>query len=1385
MESYPLEYVLHHVPLMAVMGLIEPDIEPPNGPTDTPTSSSLKKVLLSVLMAKNNMSIWDAAAKREGFSAFFHVTVLDKAHVFPPRKLQRATPVQHSNLSPLTPGSPLYPDGLMLPAWIQRQKETRPAIVVGFYILWERAETLDNRDPLGVQQAMSIERERDLILCAEINEKKRNATDRGIRFAVVLILKMNPADDPHLDERVSFIRRTCGLDLKSSLFVLPSASADPQQFITMMQKSLHDTAGSYYRDHDKRIRKKKARLPPISARAVSTVPSTSAASLPGVASISSAQQAKPLPPAGWHLRYEYKLAVFAEFRQDMENAIKHYETAYQLLIELFQCAIYGGALVPGGGGSAPNDLLQPFTSRWLEARTLVDCINLKICKLHLYTDRPVPALQQLEKHLTNCKSFPEFVGPPSTELTFEVSPGLTHLANLAGGGSFEYWTWVSTQYRVFGELIELATGKIGLRLPFPPPGSLPAAHTATGQAQSFLNTLSNNSMNVLSGGDVPVAVFGPFSATNASLVVQHAGYYYFLAARCAEERWKRFAGTEKAITSAPPPPPSAATSIRGGQARLGSFAEISGSPFSALMPSSPMHAHNLGVSLASERSVDHATLVIELLTRSYEQFKKHRAGRMTLFLASEIARVYEQSGKYEMALKFFERIGKTYRKEHWPNVLKDVLKWSVQCARTLGRWDVVVECLVELMSERMAGGADGNAEQEAVVQELMTILRGDGQDMTKGLRVAVDMDQIDGFLQCNVQFKKHSTYVGVSAPFQVVLTAASARSPPIALRISKIHIGFSDARFDHVILDLGNGGSSLSSSGRRVKWLDITNCERKTLEGDDGHEVWTKKVDLEVLPGMTQVLEGVVIPGEGLDLKLLTVSVVLAAADGQVSLNFNLSERGEDTSTRRKWCVTDGAESIPRWVMLDGYGEQAALRVIRRQPNLSIQLTHAPPGYIDEVYWVVVEVVNEEKEEIEAYIDLEFRSSGTDGADPTSHITQSFEDIAGEASSPAQPAGSDRNAISAIRLGVIPSLCRVSQRFWLRCRQNAGERVMYNTVYYRATSSSTLSNTLEAPQPSSHPDLFFRKNESIRLNFIKGFETKFSINPEYGMPFEATEAGLLSLQDADGSLELVEKHTIVAAVKCVGPWDVEVAEVKFIPTNVEAQHPGIRSVQVETINTLSTAANSIEGWKSGHVWNGAYHAMVAVDPGAEVEAVPVGDMVVRWRRRQTGDIEPAWAQTVLTMPDVPLQHRDISICVDIPPLLHHTTPFTVTYELHNTSLAIHHLSLSMEVTEGFVFSGYKQTHARMLPLSTMRVTYNCVPMVCGKAALPRLKVMVIPEGAEEKEASPREVKNVHVRGGVEAGLGPAGELMVFVRPRSGQLLERPSADTIPWACQHR
>jgi len=100
MDNYPPEFILHHVPLMAVIGLGTPRdlVEQPTSTTSstsspvssksqsrrsslsatsTPNSTrqQLSKTLLALLTAKSQVSVWEPG---KSASAAFHVVAVDK-----------------------------------------------------------------------------------------------------------------------------------------------------------------------------------------------------------------------------------------------------------------------------------------------------------------------------------------------------------------------------------------------------------------------------------------------------------------------------------------------------------------------------------------------------------------------------------------------------------------------------------------------------------------------------------------------------------------------------------------------------------------------------------------------------------------------------------------------------------------------------------------------------------------------------------------------------------------------------------------------------------------------------------------------------------------------------------------------------------------------------------------------------------------------------------------------------------------------------------------------------------------------------------------------------------------------------------------------------------
>lgn len=685
MESYPLDLLQHLTPTLMVGGLLAAQAPAPAATTpatsttisDDQSSSQIPKtaasppssvhgisqpwakMLSNLLMqatgSNTPTAIWDPPRPL----ANLQVMLVDKrVFRFPPRKRPSPTSADgipqtqlHSPLSPLSPGSPLFPDGIMSPIWIRKHREMCPAVWVDFYELKDKPPTAGDEtsatssaEPLGIrsqtpQQQADIKK-MDAELVKEIlktrkhvlggisGNNERSAYAGAGKYAVVVCLQPHHMTSPNIESRLNAIRQDCNLDNRTLLY-LPLQTSSPTDtsnqeltdFISSLANHLNESTIAHFRDNTKRVRRKKAKvLPPA-------LPPHAVAELR-----SSPNSPPPLGAQGWHMRYEYKLGSFAEFRGEIDVANKHYETCHSQLLEMFASTV----------------TLPPRTKRWAEAKVLADCLNLKICKLYMYMDGTTQAMAQFNMHIARFRDFSNGWG--------------------IGVDTFEYWAWLCKQYRALGDLVEMAL-RNGYKLPTSgilPPTAPMALTIAAGAGQHQpLNTL------------------------------QHAGYYYYAAARCTVERMKRFKrwieaeGEEGEVT----------TSHKGDTPAL-----------------------------ANERKLDHWELVIELLTKAYEQFKRTSArptannamplsprggsssghSRLTLFLASEIANAYaernrpgvegQQLADAEMALKFYERIAKTYRRDGWYDILGTILSTTRDCARQLKRWDLVLETCLEQLS---------------------------------------------------------------------------------------------------------------------------------------------------------------------------------------------------------------------------------------------------------------------------------------------------------------------------------------------------------------------------------------------------------------------------------------------------------------------------------------------------------------------------------------------------------------------------------------------------------------------------------------------------------------------------------------------------------------
>jgi len=133
-----------------------------------------------------------------------------------------------------------------------------------------------------------------------------------------------------------------------------------------------------------------------------------------------------------------------------------------------------------------------------------------------------------------------------------------------GEETFEFWSWIARQYRIFAELLEMAH-EAGVQLPTLPLPVFPIAGPPTGPP-------------------TPEHWSTPVSSTNPIHALQQPAFYYYTAATCSAQRKKRY---EEALELEE---------------------EQAGSEAGGYVSTAP--------GFANEKKVDHAGLVVEVSSPS-------------------------------------------------------------------------------------------------------------------------------------------------------------------------------------------------------------------------------------------------------------------------------------------------------------------------------------------------------------------------------------------------------------------------------------------------------------------------------------------------------------------------------------------------------------------------------------------------------------------------------------------------------------------------------------------------------------------------------------------------------------------------------------------------
>ncbi|KAI0133626.1 Gryzun, putative trafficking through golgi-domain-containing protein [Xylariales sp. AK1849] len=379
MDDYPAGGLDHNVPLLVVSGLstgpTKPSLTDPSLKEQSilirselpPVESREAKSILRYIQETDATDLpWNARDTSRKYK--FKVKTIGREFLLPPRRTRLpedfeaplSPPVLHSPFSPLSLGSTLYPDGLIDTRWLEKHQGLIPSICLAFYSL--------TSDP-------TLATLHDNQLKTDINAIKNALSRSGYkcRLAVVILSDQEPGSMEVFQERLENIRWGTGLDPKTSLFVLPTqrSEAELETAVDSILTAAFVQATDYYRDLGRRSRKKKGR----GVAPQPTIPPTSGTS-------------HTLSLQGWNVRYDFKAGVFAEFRQEMDVALRSYEQAYETLL-----------------GTDVLETIPSWSPRFNDGRLLADMITIRILRCLLWTGQSTAAVRRWQAHRSRISDF--------------------------------------------------------------------------------------------------------------------------------------------------------------------------------------------------------------------------------------------------------------------------------------------------------------------------------------------------------------------------------------------------------------------------------------------------------------------------------------------------------------------------------------------------------------------------------------------------------------------------------------------------------------------------------------------------------------------------------------------------------------------------------------------------------------------------------------------------------------------------------------------------------------------------------------------------------------------------------------------------------------------
>ncbi|KAL4704139.1 hypothetical protein ACJJTC_012955 [Scirpophaga incertulas] len=345
--------------------------------------------------------------------------------------------------------------------------------------------------------------------------------------------------------------------------------------------------------------------------------------------------------------------------------------------------------------------------------------------------------------------------------------------------------------------------------------------------------------------------------------------------------------------------------------------------------------------------------------------------------------------------------------------------------------------------------------------------------------------------------------------------------------------------------------------------------------------------------------------------------------------------------------------------------------ITSRECRLSINIQNASPALQGEWFPTNFTITNNENHSVyNMKITLSLLSS-PDNPNPESVTELSLK----EGESQTQPVN--------VTVGTINKSSESSVLFYLKTNRTATATVQMKVSYF-----------IDLPEIS-------------KLECVKDFTTQITVIK----PFEVSTSFVATNFQPITKCFVDNPFIVMPQIKILSPWDLSIVDTElemvdcFVYSDSEKPQSCIKGLEVAEKNIASDA--------------------ICIQAKYKPKDIPtrVGLYNIKWKRKSNADGQFIMSSTALSA--LPIDICPIGLEVNYPEVVEVQTSVPLKCILIGKSHKPIRLSITVEGTDFYMFSGYKKFSVTVPPNDRVELCYNIHPLLTGNTTPPRLKATII------------------------------------------------------------